>query len=126
MEQEAFLELAHIAAMSDGIMSEEEEKLLHTYRSEMGFTSSDYTLKNVELAQCAAALCSKKSRNIVFIELLALIMADGEYHEDEKELLVELKQALGIQQDYYERCKAWISSINTVYQEGFSLLNEQS
>lgn len=123
-EKDAFLELARLAAESNGIISSEQRALLEMYGHEMKI---DHSVQKVAVSSSLEALAKifgDKSKNIVFIELLALICSDGVYDELEKEFVNKLMSNFGFEQDKCERYIRWVKEINALYAEGLKLINE--
>jgi tellurite resistance protein len=121
-EKAAFLELAHLVAISNGIIDENEQKMLDTYEREMGLNFKIQNLEDLSLEGIIPAFKSEKSKKIVFLEAIAIAFADGIYDEDEKKLLQELKIEFGISKEEYEEFKGWITKVNSLYAQAAELV----
>jgi tellurite resistance protein len=121
-EQVAFIELAHLVAVADGIMSEQEQELIQLYKQEAAL-SDDYQIQDLPLEEILKAFESETSKNIALLEVLAVIFSDGTYSDDERQIVKLIKQSFGFTPEKYETYKAWIRKINDVYAEGVQLIH---
>lgn len=119
-EKKAFLKLAHLVARVDGIINEDEEKIIATYLKEMQVP--EFEFENLPLDSIISFFEKESSKNIVFIEILGLIFADGTYSEEERVVLKQIKQAFGFTPEKYAQYKSWVQKINETYQEGLHLI----
>ncbi|WP_404469059.1 hypothetical protein [Sutcliffiella horikoshii] len=113
-EKIAFLELAHLVAMSNGIIDEKEKIMLDTYKKEMGLGDS-YELKDLQLEEIVQCFIHNRSKRIAFLESISVAFADGVYQEEQKNLIAELRQAFDISLEDYENFKAWIIKVNALH-----------
>ena len=121
-EKVAFMELAHLVAKSNGIVDEKEKRMLHTYSQEMGLNISPTDLNQWSLEKITAFFESERIKRIVFLEAIAVAFADGVYHEEQKSLIGELKEALSINDGDYEEFKAWIIKVTFLYTQADELI----
>jgi tellurite resistance protein len=121
-EQVAFIELAHLVAVADGIMSEQEQELIQLYKQEAAL-SDGYQIQDLPLEEILKAFESETSKNIALLEVLAVIFSDGTYSFDERQIVKLIKQSFGFTLEKYETYKAWIRKINDVYAEGVQLIH---
>ena len=123
-EKKAFLELVHLVAKANGIITTEEQKMLDSYNKEMGVTICLEELEEKELLDIVGQFESNRSKRIVFLEALAVALADGDYMEDEKEFIKGLREAFAITLDEYEDFKGWIIKTNALYEQASELVNK--
>lgn len=120
--KQSFIELAHYVAGVDGHVHESEQEYIEQYMYEMGLeelTPSDRTLD-----QILAVVEDAHTKNIFFIEILALIFADGHYNEEEKQAVHVIREAFGFSQEKYESYKNWVISMSNLQSEGVRLVAE--
>lgn len=120
-EKIAFMDLAHVVALTDGFVHEKEEIMLKTYMHEMEIPA-DYMYTSRDLSQLLCEFTSEQSKNVVFLEILALSLSDGIYHDTEKQMMSEVRQAFAISIAKYEAMKQWIVQINDLYAHGHQLI----
>ncbi len=123
LEKQAFLQLAHKFASADGNVSESEMQMISQYCHEMSVDINSFSPTFATLEECTKVFIESTTRNIVLIEILALVYADGDYSESENELMQELKNLLIISEDSYKAFKDWVKQINNIYQEGLKLIH---
>ncbi|WP_078596282.1 hypothetical protein [Evansella clarkii] len=121
-EKVAFLELAHLVAISNGIIDENEQKMLETYDREMGVNYKIEDLKELTLQEIVQVFKSERIKRIVFLEAIAVAFADGIYQEEQKNLIQEIKEALAISDDEYEQFKGWVIKVNSLYSQANELV----
>ena len=108
-----FLNLAIYVAESNGVVDNAERLLINQYCLEMGITYSDKKEKNIDSILDDLKGCSKEIKNIIVVELMGLIISDGNTDITEKVLINEICDKLGVSsekrivldddiKDYYE------------------------
>jgi tellurite resistance protein len=122
-EKKVFLELAHLVAGANGIISEQEKQMIQVYNREMSIEIQLEDISARPLAEIAGELRSDLSRKASFVEVIAIAFADGVYDEEEKHLIREIREAFGFSESYYEEVKMWLKEFNIVYQRGVSLVS---
>lgn len=104
-EKEEFLSLAVAVIKADGIVDEAEKELLNAYATEMQVNLNDIAIQDdVEnVITSVANNSTEATKRTVFIELLALAFADGDYAAEEKEIVQKVAQGFGLKPDFVER-----------------------
>jgi len=126
-EKKRFMELAVRIANADNDFAEEEKTMIQEYNDEMGL---DYDIESVDLDSDITEIISQftgstsQSINKIFIELIALVMADSKFDETEKTVLEGFMNNYNIPESYLEEVKDWIKRLNTLYTEGIELINQ--
>jgi tellurite resistance protein len=121
-EQHAFLQLAHQVAYADGYINEMEAQLMMMYKHEIGL-SEDTVFSEISLQELIAQFKSEASKNAAFIEILGLILTDGEYNDEERMIVSKIKEGFGFSLEKYEMCKAWVHKVTDTYKEGLSIIH---
>ncbi|SDW42262.1 hypothetical protein SAMN05421781_1363 [Marinococcus luteus] len=121
-EKETFLLLAHQIAKSNGILDEKEQKMLEEYRNEMDITTKVQLEDTQDVKNLIKNFESDKSKRIAFLEGLAVAFADGIYHEEQKQLIEELKNDFNITEEDYQNFKSWIVKSNYMYEQAEKLI----
>lgn len=93
-KKELFLELAKYVIKSDGVIQDEESKLLNEYCQEMQLPFRSYeTDKELDdILVELKSVCTDLEINKIMVEIVALALSDNEYHELEKEFVTKLKE----------------------------------
>ncbi|UVI27934.1 TerB family tellurite resistance protein [Paenibacillus spongiae] len=127
-DKEAFLELAHVVAKADGFVSNKEQGYLRSFMAEMNLRESDYIgfSKARDLPEIIADLKVEQVKNIFFVEILLLIFADGDYNEEEKQIVMDLKRLFGLSDETYEAFKDWVIRMDKLKIEGVKLIMNSS
>ncbi|KAB3534501.1 TerB family tellurite resistance protein [Alkaliphilus pronyensis] len=122
-EKKAFLEIAHIIAKSNGYVDEKEQALLDQYAHEMYIIDEDvYQLQNISLEEVLANIESEQSKRVIFLESIALAFADGIYHEEQRNIIKQIKDTFGFSDEIYKEYKQWVIDISKLYVKGFNLV----
>jgi tellurite resistance protein len=122
-EKKAFIELAHLIANSNGIISEEEQQMIDTYDREMGIDIKVEDLEEMSLEAIIPVFASETSRKVSFIEAIAIAFSDGVYDDEQKHMINQMREAFGFSVAYYEQVKAWLQVFNKLYVQGLELVN---
>lgn len=124
-EKELFLELAYVVAKCDGNIGEEENDIIQTYRKEMMFDKDEYQLKDLAIDDILTGLKNSKNqvKNAVFIEIMAIVLADDIYHEKEKELVSIIKRHLDISTQTHDLIVKWILDMKSLYERANIIIN---
>lgn len=123
-EKDNFMKLAMTLIKADGVVEESEKQILSAYANEMQIqvSSLDEQCDTDKVIKELAKSSSLKTRRIIFVELLALAFADGNYVAEEKELLKCLANAFGLDKTFIDRAvnledayvAAYMSLVNLV------------
>jgi tellurite resistance protein len=125
--KEAFLELAYVVAKADGFVNRKESGYLRSYMDEMDMQQSDHTFTSRrDLSAIIGNLKDEQVKNIFFAEILLLIFADGDYNDEEKQIVRDLKQIFGFSDETYELLKDWVIRMDKLKIEGIKLILDPS
>lgn len=123
-EKDNFMKLAMTLIKADGVVEESEKQILSAYANEMQIQvrSLDEQCDTDKVIEELAKSSSLKTRRIIFLELLALAFADGNYVAEEKELLKCLANAFEFDRKFIDRAvnledayvAAYMSLVNLV------------
>lgn len=123
-EKDNFMKLAMTLIKADGVVEESEKQILSAYANEMQIqvSSLDEQCDTDKVIEELAKSSSLKTRRIIFLELLALAFADGNYVAEEKELLKCLANAFELDKTFIDRAvnledayvAAYMSLVNLV------------
>lgn len=117
--KEAFLELANIVANADGFVNLKERGGLRMIAAELGLPAAATSRSLADILGCVQ---DEHVRHIFLVEMLLLCFADGDYNDDEKELIMEMKRLFGISEEKYEAIKEWVIRMDKLKIEGVKLI----
>lgn len=105
LEKNNFMKLAVLIIKANGVIEESEKQILSVYANEMqipicNFDEHDDTDKIIKKFKIDSTIQAKR---IVFLELLALALADGNYDTEEKALLQQLADAFEFEKTFIEQ-----------------------
>lgn len=123
-EKDNFMKLAVAIIKSDGIVEESEMQILSAYANEMQIPVCNFDEQddNDKLIREFAINSTPQTKRIVFLELLALVFADGNYATEEKALVQQIASAFELDKAFIEQAiniedayvAAYMSLINLV------------
>ena len=110
-EKEVFLGMAYNLATVDGNYCDAEKTVISGYCQELQYTFDEETMiKPMEtLIQIVKEHSDDKVKKIFVFELIGLVMADGNYGDDEREMLGKMMAECGIEESFAEKCENIVS-----------------
>ena len=123
-EKIAFLSLAHHVARSDSDFSAEERIVIAKYCMEMQVDDiDDYEDASFELDQVLRRFETTSHRNIVLLELMVLVYADGRLAQQESLLIDRFVERCHVNPNLYTIYKEWAKNILSLYTQGEALIH---
>ena len=123
-EKDNFMKLAVAVIKADGIVEESEKQILSAYANEMliPICNLDEQFDVDSIIKEFAMTSTPQTKRIIFLELLALAFADGNYATEEKALLQQLADAFEFDKAFIEQAiyledayvAAYMSLVNLV------------
>lgn len=120
-----FLDLEIYMAQIDGDFSDREKEIINAHCYEMRIDNNNFECEKSldEVYSKIKEIMTEKEKRIIFLELVATILADDTYHMKETEMTESLSSLLGISESdkneafaiiqdikrAYERCDAYIA-----------------
>ena len=121
--KEAFLELAHRIASSDGFVNRNEWNYIQGWKHELGLDgwepSADASLSTADLV---GNLKDDRLKHIFLAETLLLIFADGNYNDEEKRIAGEMQLLFGYDDGTFGKFRSWVEKMNALKVEGMKLI----
>lgn len=124
-EGEAFLELANIAIMADGVVKDCEIAEIESYKIELGM--QDYQIKNLSYESILNVFkdSSKQVKRSIIIELTAILYSDKEIDEFEITWIEKLSKDLSIEDKDFQRLLRWAKDLADFVEVGLMYINCQ-
>ena len=118
-EKTAFMELSHFLAACDNITTEEEAALLQEYMKEMGFQAFTPENDSKSLSDILEVFSksSESNRRAMFLEIVALVMSDFEFNDDEKAAIAVIMDAWEISEETFATAQSWVVRMQSLYKE---------
>lgn len=123
-EKDNFMKLAIAVIKADGVVEESEKQILSAYANEMQIPvcNLDEQCDADNIIKEFAMTSTPQTKRIVFLELLALAFADGNYAAEEKVLVQQLADAFEFDRAFIEQAinledayvAAYMSLVNLV------------
>jgi tellurite resistance protein len=125
--KQKFLELANFVASADGFVNWKERGFIRAIINEMDMLDSEimYTAKS-DLSEIIGDLKDEQVKNIFFAEILLLIYADGDYNDEEKQIVKDIRQLFGYSDATYEAFRNWVIRMDQLKIEGMKLILDPS
>lgn len=122
-QREAFLELAHAVANADGFVSGNEKRYLQSVRFELGLEDHLRIVPSArEIREVLSEIRDCRVQHLFFLEILLLAYADGDYNDEEKQIVMDMKRAFDIPDETYEAFKSWAISYDRLRTQGMQLI----
>jgi len=119
----AFLDLARAVANADGFVSGNEMRYLQAVGIELGFEEPVRLVAPVrELSDILGGILDTQLRHLFFAEILLLVYADGNYNDEEKEIVMDMKRIFDISDETYEAFRSWAIEYDQVKIQGMKLI----
>ena len=124
-EGEAFLELANIAIMADGVVKDCEIAVIENYKKELSM--QDYQIKNLSYESILNVFkdSSKQVKRSIIIELTAILYSDKEIDESEITWIEKLSKDLNIEEKEFQRLLRWAKDLTDFVEVGLMYINCQ-
>ncbi len=121
-ENENFLELAKLAMLVDGVITEEEKTVLDNFKRETGLM--DYEFKNLEYRELQMYFDTrtKTVKKAVLFEISGMLYADGEVSDDEHTWILNLGTSWGFRENEIKKIIRWVIDFNDMLTEGFEYI----
>lgn len=112
-----FLDLELLIANSDGNFDETEKAIIDYHCGEMHIDNNNYIneLDFSEIMKRVKRDFSDEEKRIFFLELVAVVLADGKYHAEEKKIICKLSDTFGISEEKSGQAFQIINKLQEVY-----------
>lgn len=113
-----FIELCVLAAKSNGEFDESEYEMIYAYCAEMQIEKS-IPLYEIDLDNVLKKLCDNCNmieKQIITLELIGLLYADGEFDDSEKEFLEKCVSSFGLSDEKVSEIKGLFNEYLEMYQ----------
>lgn len=122
-DRKDFLDLAYFAMGINGEYKEDEKQIFDAFIHECEL--SEYEPENQDNIKIKIKKLSKKSskvKRIVLIELMGILLADGEICDAEAEFLDTLGSKFEFESYEVKRVQRWVENMNDLVSEGYRMI----
>lgn len=114
-----FLDLELYLSKTDGDFSDSEKRIIDTHCIEMHIDNNRYECE-LSLDQVFRELrekCTTEEKRIIFIEIVAVVIADDVYHDSEKHIIERLAEVLSITENEVEYAFNAVAQMRDAYEK---------
>lgn len=124
-EKISFLSIAKELIESDSKVDKAEKELLEKYKIEMGLEQSysENSSQNFNEALEKLSSISEDKKRKIYMEIYALAFCDGDYDEEEKKIVENIKISFGISDEIQAKLEAKIDELNELYRKIYETVN---
>ena len=120
-ERKAFIELAYYSANINNDFAEEQKYFIEIYKQEAEIQY--YDIENHDFNEMTSKFKNKKSKNIVVLEITALIHSDKKVTIEESDLLKELQKKLDFTDEEMKTAENWVKNYFDLLEKGYKFIN---
>lgn len=122
-EKKNFLELAKFSMGLNGEHKEEEQEVFASFLNECDLSGFKVQKQdNIDSVIKVLGKSSVKSKRIIIIELFGILLADGDFCEEEEKFMAKLANTFEIEAYEYKRYQRWVEAMNDIVSEGYNLI----
>jgi hypothetical protein len=107
-EKALFLGLSYNLATSDGVYSTEEKATIAGYCQEMQTTFDEEKMVKPtdEIIHVLSEKSTEKTKKIIVFEAIGLAMADNNYDDGERKIVLDMEKEFGLASGFAAKCEA--------------------
>ena len=107
-EKISFLGMAYNLATVDGDYSETEKNVINGYCQELQILFDEKTMIKPmgDLINEIAMNSSERTKKIFIFELIGLAITDGNYDNDERQIIAKIESGFGVSSDFADMCES--------------------
>lgn len=111
-----FLDLELYISKTDGEFNDLEKQIIDTHCIEMHIDNNNYQCElPLSVVYEKLGKCTEEEKRIIFIEMLAVVLADKVYHQSEKILVDRLANILKIKDEDVKKAFAAVEEMKEAY-----------
>ena len=123
-EKFSFLHIAHHLALSDGKLGKREKKKLEDYCIEMGVDNIIFDAENYDLDECLINFKSKKSQQILLLELMLLVHVDDKFNKSEEKLIEKISTKFNIDEIHVKYASTWGKAMSALREQALLMTQD--
>lgn len=114
-----FLKLCVHASLANDIFAEEEKELIHAYCREMNIKEHipEQTETFEQIMEILSVQADSVEKNIIILEILGLLKADGIYDEKEEEFMKKLAAGMKVKEEVVSKYNSLLEIYLSVCKE---------
>ena len=119
-QQSALLYLARVVAEADGNSDELQTTMVEILKAQ---SNADVEMKETQISELATLFSTEREKCSLLLELLGIVLANNEYHQNERSLIAEYADVLGVSNTKLFELENWVQRQLALSQEAEALLN---
>lgn len=119
-QQSALLYLARVVAEADGNSDELQTGMVEILKAQ---SNADVEMKEIQISELATLFSTEREKCSLLLELLGIVLANNEYHQNERSLIAEYADVLGVSNTKLFELENWVQRQLALSQEAEALLN---
>ena len=119
-QQSALLYLARVVAEADGNSDELQTGMVEILKAQ---SNADVEMKEIQISELATLFSTAREKCSLLLELLGIVLANNEYHHNERSLIAEYADVLGVSNTKLFELENWVQRQLALSQEAEVLLN---
>ena len=119
-QQSALLYLARVVAEADGNSDELQTGMVEILKAQ---SNADVEMKEIQISELATLFSTAREKCSLLLELLGIVLANNEYHHNERSLIAEYADVLGVSNTKLFELENWVQRQLALSQEAEALLN---
>ena len=119
-ERESLIELAYYAANYNKKFTIEQQHIIDNFKKELNLPY--YKIKGLKLSEIVANF-KLKNKNLLFLEVYTLILADKQYDTDEQDFIMKLQKELNISEQKKEKIEQWIIDFIEIHNRALHIVD---
>lgn len=121
-EKNAFLELAYFVAKCDEDFSNTQKVMIEQYCIEMGIDNIKFNEKKFNIKDTLKTFKSTQSRNIVLLEVMAIVYSDNILHVKEEKIINSIIKEFKLSLELFAVYGEWTKAMMSLSSQGEALL----
>ena len=124
-QRKLFIQIANQVVMADGVLHENEKKMIEEYRREMLIEDYSIPEEKVDIKALVSKMgLSERKKRILMFELIGLALCDENYNYQEKEYIENIRIVLNMSEDEMSRVGKFANETIDLYLRLNDYLNE--
>lgn len=119
-QQSALLYLARVVAEADGNSDELQTGMVEILKAQ---SNADVEMKETQISELSTLFSTEREKCSLLLELLGIVLANNEYHHNERSLIAEYADVLGVSNTKLFELENWVQRQLALSQEAEALLN---
>ena len=122
-QKNAYMSIESYMISSDGRLDNQEMLMMEQYKVEMDLSDQDLSSLPLDVALHEFADSPTVVKKRILFELLGLAFSDGDFAEQETEMIENIRKSLGLETTYVQECSDTVRELLAVYKRIEAVVN---